>query len=382
MNEALKHFVDTITNAWISFALLNLIFIFSFVYVKVWRPKIGAAVLIFLALACVWGFTDPYFKKNMGQPDNAPIFMMIFIFGFFLWVAMSQAIANDERIAAGKGPAEGETSNTKTWVWPDLVYIEFLAMIIVTVLLIAWSLLLQAPLEQPANPGRTPNPSKAPWYFLGLQEMLVYFDPWMAGVVLPSMIILGLCAIPYLDRNPKGAGYYTLRERKLAIGTFLYGFLVLWVFMIVTGTVLRGPGWNFFGPFEKWDPHRVLPLNNVNLSEIVWLKILYPMGIGNGLPLIDTSGLAGFLPFGKFFHAVGQAIVREWPGITFLVLYLGVLPVVLSKTWLKKLYAQLGPERFHLLMNLYLVASTLPIKMVGRWVFNLKYIVATPWVNF
>ncbi|MSR64834.1 MAG: cytochrome C [Verrucomicrobiae bacterium] len=308
---------------------------------------------------------------------------MIFIFGFFLWVALSQAIANDERIAAGKGPAEAETSNSKTWVWPDLVYIEFLAMIIVTVLLIAWSILLQAPLESPANPGRTPNPSKAPWYFLGLQEMLVYFDPWMAGVVLPSMIILGLCAIPYIDRNPKGQGYFTLRERKLAIGTFLYGFLVLWVFMIVTGTVLRGPGWNFFGPFERWDPHRVLPLNNVNLSEIVWIDFIYgKLHLGNGLPLIDTTGLAGFLPFGKFLQAVGQAIYREWPGITFLVLYLGVLPVVLQKTWLKKLYAQLGPERFHLLMNLYLVASTLPIKMVGRWVFNLKYIVATPWVNF
>src|ERR1041384_1223205 len=177
MNDALKHFIDTLTNAWISFTLLNLIFFAGLKYVKVWRMKVGLIVLFLVALGCVWGFTDPYFKRNMGQPDNAPIFMMIFIFGFFLWVALSQAVANDERIDAGKGPAESETSNTKTWVWPDLVYIEFLAMILFTVILIAWSLLLQAPLEEPANPGRTPNPSKAPWYFLGLQEMLVYFDP-------------------------------------------------------------------------------------------------------------------------------------------------------------------------------------------------------------
>jgi hypothetical protein len=352
------------------------------VYVKMWRAKVGAIVLFVIALGCVWGFSDHNFKENMGKPDNAPIFMMIFIFGAGLWAALSQAVGNDERLTAGKVPSEKETSNTKTWVWPDLVYIEFLSMILITVLLVAWSLLLQAPLEEPANPGRTPNPSKAPWYFLGLQEMLVYFDPWMAGVVLPSMIILGLCAIPYIDRNPRGAGYYTFKERKLAIGTFLYGFMVLWVFMIITGTVLRGPGWNFFGPFERWDPHRVLPLNNVNLSEIVWLKILYPMRIGNGLPQIDTSGIAGFLPFFKFLKAVVQAAYREWPGIILLGLYLFALPPVLAKTWLKRTYYELGFVRYNLMMNLYLVMFTLPIKMVGRWVFNLKYIIATPWVNF
>lgn len=382
MNQALKHFVDTISNAWLSFLLLNALFIFSMVYVKVWRPVVGAFVMVVLAIGCIWGFTDPYFTVNMGRPDNAPIFMMMFIFGFFLWVALAQAIANDERIQVGKGPVEKETSHTKTWCWPDLVYIELLSMIIVTVVLIAWSLLLQAPLEEPANPGRTPNPSKAPWYFLGLQEMLVYFDPWMAGVVLPSMIILGLCAIPYMDRNPKGSGYYTLQERKLAIGTFLYGFMVLWVFMIVTGTVLRGPGWNFFGPFERWDPHRVLPLNNVNLSEYVWLNFLYPLGIGQGLPLIDTSGLSGIMPVPKFLWAVLQACYREWAGLLLLGVYFLVLPPVLAKTWLRKIYAELGFIRYHLMMNLYLMMFMLPIKMVARWVINLKYIVATPWVNF
>jgi len=105
-----------------------------------------------------------------------------------------------------------------------------------------------APLEQPANPAATPNPSKAPWYFLGLQEMLVYYDPWYAGVVLPTIIIVGLMAIPYIDLNPKGNGYYTFAERKFSISIFLFGYLALWVFMIITGTFLRGPGWNFFGP--------------------------------------------------------------------------------------------------------------------------------------
>ena len=64
------------------------------------------------------------------------------------------------------------------------------------------------------------NPSKAPWYFLGLQEMLVYFDPWIAGVVMPSIIMIGLMVFPYVDSNPLGNGYYTYRQRRFAVNMF------------------------------------------------------------------------------------------------------------------------------------------------------------------
>ena len=142
-------------------------------------------------------------------------------------------------------------------------------MVALTIVLVVWGIVLQAPLEQPASSTTAPNPSKAPWYFLGLQEMLVYFDPWMAGVVLPSMIIVGLMAMPYIDTNKAGNGYYTIAQRKFAYITFQYGFLVLWVVLILLGTFLRGPNWNFFGPYEYWDLHKLIPLNNVNLSDIV-----------------------------------------------------------------------------------------------------------------
>ncbi len=147
-------------------------------------------------------------------------------------------------------------------------------MVVLTIVLVVWGIVLQAPLEQPASSTVAPNPSKAPWYFLGLQEMLVYFDPWMAGVVLPSMIIVGLMAIPYIDTNKAGNGYFTYNERKFAYNTFQYGFVVLWVVLILLGTFLRGPNWNFFGPYEYWDLHKLIPLNNVNLSEIVWIQLL------------------------------------------------------------------------------------------------------------
>jgi hypothetical protein len=89
----------------------------------------------------------------------------------------------------------------KKLIWPDLVFKEFLAVVAVSIILVVWSLLMNAPLMEIASPGRSENPSKAPWYFVGLQELLVYFDPWIAGVMIPSIIITGLILIPYIDRS-------------------------------------------------------------------------------------------------------------------------------------------------------------------------------------
>ena len=98
------------------------------------------------------------------------------------------------------------------------------------------------------------NPAKAPWYFLGLQEMLVYFDPWIAGVVMPTLIVVGLMIIPYVDTNPLGSGYYTWKQRKFSILTFCFGFLFLWVLMVIVGTFIRGPGWMWFWPGQTVGP--------------------------------------------------------------------------------------------------------------------------------
>src|ERR671918_1858844 len=160
----------------------------------------------------------------------------------------------------------------KVHTWPHLVRNEFLVAIFIMIVLMLWALLIDAPLEEPANPTRTPNPSKAPWYFLGLQEMLVYFDPWHAGVVLPTLIIVGLMVIPFIDINPKGNGYYCFKDRKYEILTFVFGFHILWVVMIIIGTFFRGPGWNLFWPWQKWDPHKVVALTNVDLPYLVGFR--------------------------------------------------------------------------------------------------------------
>jgi hypothetical protein len=330
-------------------------FVAMLVFYRQWtRPKFALALLIgFTAfIAASWG--DPNFNKIVAKPDNVPIVGLLFILGFFTWLPLRQAAINDERMEKGLPPMEAEEKHDRVLVWPDLVFIEFLSAILFMALLVVWSIVLKAPLEEPANPMRTPNPSKAPWYFLGLQEMLVYFDPWLAGVVLPTMIITGLIAIPYCDRNPKGMGYYTLKDRPFAVSIFLFGFLILWVQLIVMGTALRGPNWNFFGLYEYWDPHKLLSLNNVNLSEIVWVGMLK-----TGLP--------------------ENILVRESWGFLAVTAYMVVTPgLMMGIPLFRRLFQEMGFFRYSIMMVHLLVMFGMVLKMLLRWTINLKYIIAIP----
>ncbi|MEZ4653738.1 MAG: hypothetical protein R3E12_09135 [Candidatus Eisenbacteria bacterium] len=133
-------------------------------------------------------------------------------------------------------------------VWPQLLFRELLAVLASTIVLLIVSMVFDAPLEQPADPSLTPNPAKAPWYFVGLQELLVYFDPWIAGVTIPLLIVFGLCALPYVDPSRKGEGVYSARERPWAWWIFTLG-LAGWFFLIVVGEWFRGPGWSWTWPW-------------------------------------------------------------------------------------------------------------------------------------
>jgi hypothetical protein len=342
--------------------LYTTVSIVAFVVMLIWRrfftnPQVALAMLNLVLLLGGWSMTDPNFRSIVAKEDNVPISMLIFSAGFFTWLGMHRAVQNDERIARGEPVMEKEDDD-KVLVWPDLVYTELICMIIATFALVIWSILLKAPLEQPATTAKAPNPSKAPWYFLGLQEMLVYFDPWMAGVVLPTMIIVGLIALPYIDFNREGNGYFSFSNRWFAISVFMFGFLVLWVTLIVLGTFLRGPNWNFFGPFAYWDPHKVDPLNNVNVSELFWLKLM-------------KRPLEGMNP-----------VMREAPGLILVILYLFALPPLLARTVMKGFFVKMGFVRFMLLVTLIQFMAALPIKMVLRWTMNLKYIVYIPEIFF
>lgn len=266
------------------------------------------------------------------------------------------------KVQAGKRRAEGvDVLPDKVHTWPYLVRAEFIAGSVMLLALLVWSVAIDAPLEQPANPNKTPNPSKAPWYFLGLQEMLVYFDPWFAGVVAPSLIITGLMVIPYVDVNPNGNGYYTFKERKFSISVFLFGFIVLWVGQIFTGVFLRGPGWNFFAPWQFWDPHKVASLTNVDL----------PYLIGAAMPDAIRPYLLGY---------TGQSVVG---GVLVLAFLMGVPGLVWmygtkkGKAWTR----ELGIVRYGVVMMHLVPMLGILVKMILRWTLNVKYIWVTPWFN-
>jgi len=352
----MKELINTISDPIISFPLVTLLFYLMLKHYLVVGSKKFAKIFLIIALpVVVWMCMDANFWLIVTWPDNIPISILIVTVFFFTWLSLHKAAVNDVRLAAGGIPIEAEPENReKVWCWPNLVYTELFAIILGTIFLIVWAIIFKAPLEEPANPTWAPNPAKAPWYFLGLQEMLVYFDPWMAGVVLPGIVVVGLILIPYLDTNPKGNGYFTFAERKMAVTLFLFGWLVLWIYLIFIGVFLRGPNWTFYGPFEYWDFHKVVAENNINLSEIIWIK-LFNISMPKNL------------------------VIREIFGIILTAAYLVVTPFLVMKSkWGQKIIENIGTIRYYILIFLIIGMASLPIKMILRWLFTLKYIVALP----
>jgi hypothetical protein len=289
--------------------------------------------------------------KIISKPDNVAIIIMMVLVGFFTFFAFFQAFKNDR-----KKPSDKEEKNKfekeKIHTWPYLARKEFLAAILVVVILLVWSIFLDAPLEEHSNPNLTPNPAKAPWYFLGLQELLVYFDPWIAGVIIPLLIIVGLMLIPYIDINPRGNGYFTFAERKFEILIFCFGFLVLWIFLIIIGVFMRGPGWLWFWPWQEWDPGRVVAEINVDLTQLIGVNSRSTLGSLIGGTIIIL------------YFSVGMAM---------LYLYLRKKkPNFLHK---------LGLTRY--LISSFLIWSMIgiAIKIIMRLTLNIKYIWVTPWFN-
>ena len=298
-------------------------------------------------------------------PDNVPIVALLFLVPFYAWYGLRQALANDRLIAQLEAdPQLAKTHHRKThpyrpgWarevhVWPFLLRIEFLAAIIVTVILMVWSLTLDAPLEEPANPSLTMNPAKAPWYFLGLQEMLVYFDPWIAGVVMPTLIIIGLMAIPYIDENPLGTGYYTFRQRRFAILTFCFGFILLWVAMVVIGTFIRGPGWMWFWPGQVWDHNKLIFEANRDLPDIL------------GITSMAGKSIFGALVVGGYFLLAGA----------------GLHMLITLTEFSRKIYKRMNLLQYLTMQFLIITMLALPVKILLRQILRIKYVWVTPWFN-
>jgi len=134
----------------------------------------------------------------------------------------------------------------KVHVWPHLLVVEFLASLVMTAFLLVFSIFVNAPLLATANVNLTPNPSKAPWYFLGLQELLTMFHPMVAGVTIPGVGLGMLALAPYIDRNPSNKP----EDRKFAISLMVI-FMMFWAVLVIIGSFFRGPGFNFVLPWRS-----------------------------------------------------------------------------------------------------------------------------------
>lgn len=150
-------------------------------------------------------------------------------------------------LVKGKTPSVGNGPDDTVFSWPHVFIRELILAVIVVALLLIVAFLINAPLEEPANPTHPPNPAKAPWYLLGLQE-LVSYSAFIGGVLIPGVIVVGLILLPYLDRKKVGIGKWFARERWLANSLFLT-FLLVMLILIVIGVWFRGENWAFVSPW-------------------------------------------------------------------------------------------------------------------------------------
>ena len=138
------------------------------------------------------------------------------------------------------------TPQDKVHVWPHLLLAEFLAALAITLFSLLFSIFVNAPLLELADFNKTPNPSKAPWYFLGLQELLTMFHPMVAGVTIPGIGLFVLILAPYIDKNPSKRP----EDRKFAI-SLMTVHLMFWAVLVMIGSFFRGPGFNFIFPWNS-----------------------------------------------------------------------------------------------------------------------------------
>lgn len=305
-----------------------------------------------------------------------------------------------------------QANEEKIEVWPNLVKREYIGAALCVLVIMVWSILMNAPLETIANPNVTPNPSKAPWYFVGLQELLVYFDPWIAGVLMPGLIIVGLMAIPYIDTNPKGVGYYAWKERAFANSMFILG-VVMWFTLIFIGYACRGPNYAWYWPWESWYGLKAAPPATWSVFGPMVPNCAWPghMAPGQSACVAVLPYVLGIPIVGALFAAamlLPKLIQKELKGKVVMgaslgaVAAIGILGVLLHKigpaqcgfmlffAGLSVYFGFLLPQRHiraldwpRYLVTMFLVVATTGIllKMCARLTFNIKYLITLPAIS-
>jgi len=184
--------------------------------------------------------------------------ILVFLMGIHFWrirkddiLAGPLAQEDTLALAAGNIPGPNDSGRQIAIGWSDIIKRESSKCLLILAIVMGMSLVFNAPLEEIANPSVTPNPAKAPWFFLHLQEMLSWGSPFWWAIVVPSIVILFFILIPYLDRGSVGTGVWFAPSRRISNILFT-AFVTVMIGLIIIGEFMRGPGWVFYWPWESW----------------------------------------------------------------------------------------------------------------------------------
>jgi hypothetical protein len=271
-----------------------------------------------------------------GEPDAVALLLLLALVVGAVAVALRAGRRHDREARA---VAERELVST----WPHLVRLELIAALATLLLVSWWAIGLAVPLGPPADPSVTPAVAKAPWFLVGVQELLQYFDAWLAGVVLPGVLIAGLCALPYLDRG-EGSGFYTWRGRPVVLGLTL-ALLVIWLAPLVVGLLWRGEHWALQPAWRPSTPDEVSPRLLLSIAERLRLGPAAGQLLGAGLCL------------GPFL----------------------LVPLAWLRLRRRAWAARLGAARFCTAGALLVIGAGVVLKVVLVGALDIRYLWVTPW---
>ncbi len=303
--------------------------------------RAGGGLFLLLTVAFLGvGLSDEVFRRLILHPERLPVVVLVLSSVAVLWLEMRRFYL-----------PEGQSAGVR-WLDrpPAKLPVDAVVATAVGLVLVALVLLQPAGLGAEADPASRPDSIKAPWFFVGLQELDTYFDPWVPYFALPLLLVVGLLGLPHLETGDAAAG----RRRSL----FLLGWLLLWLWPMAVGAVLRGPHWNAFGPFETWDPSRPAALAPRPLSEVFWIV-----------------WLRGFQPASWW--------LRELPGMLLLGGYFVLLPLALRRWKLTRgafesYLKAMGAWRFRAALTWVLAVMIVPLKMYGQWLWDIGYWIHLP----
>jgi hypothetical protein len=263
-----------------------------------------------------------------------------------------------------------EVNSEKKTVVPHLFYRELVCALFALIIIVAFSLAFDAPLEGKVNPAITPNPAKAPWFFLPVQELLVYFDPWLAGVVIPFILVLALITLPYLDFNREGANRYAFSKRKLAILIFCATLLV-WFGLLYIAYFFRCEHWQFRFRF----PFQSLPPMEL---EKVSPRVYSLLTLSTGAQILPESA--------RSVITISAARHGYFIYVLFLLAALLILfgaPYLFVRLFRKELSiaTRINFAKAYVLSFYVWVFILVLLKIYFYWATNLKYFLVTDWVN-